>query len=780
MLEWLPLSLAIITQPANHPSAVPIDRKALITRHNITVKEFDTRSPLQIGNGEFAFGMDATGLQTFTPFNTLSQWGWHSSPLPHGEKITDFKGQEWDTNGRMVRYAMPDPERPGLSNWLSSNPRRVNLGRIGLILSKSDGSPVLPSDLKNIQQSLDMWSGVVVSRFEVEGSPVMVKTSCNPGSDSISVQIQSKLVHDGKIQVFFASPGDNPQYFANYVGDWSHPAQLKIEPSGQPNQTTLTRTLGEDRFDMAVRWEGNATLSNEPLREKTLRIVKAEYGAADRWIDVTPTVANAVKDNRLDLRINSQLGPDPYPGLGKRLRVTYTLGETAQMVEGSENDMLSISPKSEDHRVILTAKQSDQIAFTCTFSNKKLTQPLPQWGDVFAASRKHWPTFWKSGGAIDLSESKDPRWKELERRLVLSQYLMAVNEAGSLPPQESGLVNNGWYGRFHMEMYWWHAAHWATWNRWEILNKSIGIYSNLLPQAQETAQIQGYLGARWPKCVGPTGTEWPHEIHALLAWQQPHPIFLAELDYRAHPTPQTLKKWQPIVQATADFMASYAQWDEASDRYILGSPIHLASENTNPRKTMNPTFELGYWRFGLRIAQNWRTRMKLPAQSEWDKVLNKLSPLPIQEGKYVLHEGVENMWTAYNFEHPALTATFGMLPGDGVDRTVMHRTLDEIQSKWRFNHTWGWDFPMLAMCAARLGRPEDALRFLLDDYPGFQFDSKGLATGGPFPYFPSNGGLLYTVGMMAAGWDGAPKRNAPGFPENGMWKVRWEGLQPVP
>ncbi len=50
---------------------------------------------------------------------------------------------------------------------------------------------------------------------------------------------------------------------------------------------------------------------------------------------------------------------------------------------------------------------------------------------------------------------------------------MAVNEAGSYPPQESGLVNNGWYGRFHMEMVWWHTTHWMLWNRWSIANKSL-------------------------------------------------------------------------------------------------------------------------------------------------------------------------------------------------------------------------------------------------------------------------------------------------------------------
>jgi hypothetical protein len=33
---------------------------------------------------------------------------------------------------------------------------------------------------------------------------------------------------------------------------------------------------------------------------------------------------------------------------------------------------------------------------------------------------------------------------------------------------------------------------------------------------------------------------------------------------------------------------------------------------------------------------------------------------------------------------------------------------------------------------------------------------------------------------LAAGWDGAPKKNAPGFPDNGQWNVRWENLSVAP
>jgi hypothetical protein len=46
-------------------------------------------------------------------------------------------------------------------------------------------------------------------------------------------------------------------------------------------------------------------------------------------------------------------------------------------------------------------------------------------------------------------------------------------------------------------------------------------------------------------------------------------------------------------------------------------------------------------------------------------------------------------------------------------------------------------------------------------------------------YLPGNGGLLYAVAMMAAGWKGAPKTSAPGFPADGSWTVRAEGFNPA-
>ncbi len=674
-----------------------IDRKKLVERHRIITTSTNPNSPAQVGNGEFAFGVDITGLQTFVEFNTMSHWSWHSLPLPEGLRVEDFKGLKMETHGRMVQYDISNSEQPELSSWLAENPHRFNLGRIGFCLKKSDGKTATENDLKNSQQEIDMWTGIITSYFELEGKPVTVKTACHPNDDAIGVSVKSDLIKSGQIRIILYFPYPNTNGGEDYNKRDAHSSAIVRKNN---KSAAIARKLDDINYFIHLNWTSPAQLLS---------------------------------------------------------------GDTI----------------TSQHRFYLNPVKAESIEFTCSFSLEKRNKPLCTSNQVFRESSKSWGEFWESGAAMDLSQSKDERWKELERRIVLSQYLMKVNEAGSYPPQESGLVNNGWFGRFHFEMIWWHGVHYALWNRWPLFEKSLHVYNDFLPTSKERAKKQGYAGARWPKCTANFDRDWPHPIHALLIWQQPHPIYFAELDYRLHPTRETLDKWSNIVFETADFMADYAYFEKANNRYILGPPVYIVSENTKPETTFNPTFELGYWRFGLRTAQVWRERMGLKEDSKWDDVLKKLSPLPQQEGVYVTHENIENMWTKFNFEHPGLIGTYGMLPGDGVDTVCFKKTLDKIVATWNFNRTWGWDFPMLAMAAARTGNPELAIEMLLHPYKNFQFDEHGLATGGPFPYFPSNGGLLTAVAMMAAGWDGA-LGNAPGFPKNGNWTVIYENFNRMP
>ena len=154
---------------------------------------------------------------------------------------------------------------------------------------------------------------------------------------------------------------------------------------------------------------------------------------------------------------------------------------------------------------------------------------LPKLSQRLHGLQKHWNHFWQTGGAIDLSGSKDPRWFELERRIVLSQYLTAIQDAGENPPQETGLTYNTWEGKFHLEMHFWHEAHFALWNRLPLLENSLDYYKKILPRAEGTAKKQGYAGARWPKMTSPSGAESPSPVGPFLVWQEPHPIFYAEL-----------------------------------------------------------------------------------------------------------------------------------------------------------------------------------------------------------------------------------------------------------
>ena len=129
-----------------------------------------------------------------------------------------------------------------------------------------------------------------------------------------------------------------------------------------------------------------------------------------------------------------------------------------------------------------------------------------------------------------------------------------------------------------------------------------------------------------------------------------------------------------------------------------------------------------------------------------------------------------------------MLGALGILPGTKADREIMLNTLKTVVGCWKMHEVWGWDFPMMAMTAARLGQPGLAVDCLLMDAPKNEYLSNGhnkQATRADLPiYLPGNGGLLTAVAMMAAGWEGCDT-DLPGFPKDGTWNVAWEGLRPM-
>ncbi|WP_152361946.1 hypothetical protein [Microlunatus speluncae] len=696
----------------------PIDRQALVRRHRVVLRTADPRSPLTVGNGEFCFTADLTGLQSFpdhypvgprdpeardgTLLGTMSHWGWHATPAAEPYRIEDAM-ISYRTPRGPVRYvdqsgAVQGGTEHGTNDrdlWLRANPHRLHLGMIGLIRTDRvpAGEPLRPEELEDAEQVLDLWRGELRSAFTVAGHRVSVITACDPDRDLVGFRIESTALAAGVLAVQLSFP------------------------------------YGSEDWHRSADWE-------TPDRHRTELITEPDGWTARRWVD----------------------------GTAYQVRLAATAGA-------------ALRPTGR-HALRLDHDHSGALELRAWFTPGPVAGPVPEFAEVAERGAESWAAFWRSGGAVDLSGTDDPRAAEIERRVVLSQYLTAIS-AGSLPPAETGLICNSWRGKFHLEMHWWHSAHFPMWGRPELLLRSLRWYHGALPAARELAAVQGYVGARWPKQVGPDGREAPSSIGPFLIWQQPHPIHLAELTHAAtgaDPDRQraVLEEFADIVFASAEFMADLAV---PTDRgYELGPPLIPAQESYGGirARLWNPTYELVYWHWALDVACRWQQRLGRSVPARWREVADKIiAPAP-RDGIY---PAIEVDPYTIRTDHPSMLCALGVLPQTTkIDPVIMAATLDDVLADWDWSSTWGWDYPVIAMCAARLGRPDAAVDALLADRHKNEtlINGHNRQTDSLPLYLPGNGGLLAAVALMAAGWDGGPERAAPGFPAG--WSVRTEGL----
>jgi hypothetical protein len=444
------------------------------------------------------------------------------------------------------------------------------------------------------------------------------------------------------------------------------------------------------------------------------------------------------------------------------------------------------------NRLTLTPKSTDW-SFCVGFTEAEPTAVQADAAACRESAAEMWLDYWQTTGVVDMSACTDARAPRLEGRVVRSQYLMRAQEAQDYPPAETGLTYNTWYGKFHLEMLMWHSFQYALWNQPELLERQLRWFKTAMPMARQIAERQGFPGVRWMKMTDPSALEAPSDIGSFIIWQQPHPIYMAELIYRCLPSEAFLNEYADMVEQTALFMASFIKYDAARDRYIITGAC-AAAEKYRQLTTLNPALELAYWHYGLSTAQLWRERRGLPRRAEWDEILAKISPLasspdgiylPAERGVTIPdYENDPSADTVYvRATSPEHLSAYGVLPYTPVIDTVkMERTLLRAAENWDWEHLQsGWNFPTLAMNATRLMRPEIAVRAITvndrDDLllpSGNNYRSSRLRT-----YMPSNGGLLLAISLMCAGWDGCTVEN-PGFPKDGTWQVRWEGLRPMP
>ena len=721
----------------------PIDRKSVVSRNNPVITEADPLSSLTVGNGHFATTVDVTGLQSFpfeygagVPLTAMSDWGWHKFENTNGLTPAESEKNIDLGHGHPEIYAVEykkdnDGRHKLATEYFRVNPHRLNLGAIGLELRKADGKTIELNELKDIRQELKLYDGTIESHFVADGFPVNVITAAEQDKDAVIYRVNTSLLKDGRASICIRFPYPTGRH-ADDAADWTVPERhFSHIVASSDHSALIEHVVDSTRYLLDISWQGNVRIQE---RERHL----FELTTSD---DVLAMKAEYLPNSFLDERKG-------HP--------------TAAM--------------AFDHEL----------------------------KGVYRA----WNRWWNEGAIVDFSQCTDPRAKELERRVVLSQYLTQVNCANNMPPQETGLTYNSWFGRPHLEMTWWHMVDFALWNRPKTLATVLDWYNTVAyPVAKKIAERQGFKGVRWMKMTDPWAGEAPSNTGSFLIWQQPHYIYMAEELFRAHPNAATLAKYGEQVEETAAFMADFVSYDNKAKCYYLQGETAM-QESMSKDFSYNHPFELAYWRYGLTVANQWRERQGKSRNADWDNIIKNMSPLPMtKDGIYTaglakgktdrlksfdpfdaVAAGAAPIVSTETFEekcrndHPAVLGSFGMLPSSSVccDIIATNNTLNWVMQNWNWATTWGWDYGMTAMAAARLGQPETAIKALLIDTQKNTY----LKNGHNFQtadrlrlYLPGNGALLTAVAMMCAGWDGCTSTYNPGFPQDGTWNVRWEGLQ---
>ncbi|MBQ7680502.1 MAG: glycoside hydrolase family 65 [Butyrivibrio sp.] len=717
-----------------------IDRDALVKRHCPTLTSIDYTAPLTVGNGELAFTADVTGFQTLygdyaaahMPLCTMAQWGWHTEPV-----------QTWrEQTGRS--------ENPPAGKEMMTAYTRADL-------------------VKDI--------------YNCKGREVRYPVHPAPGNELVYHWLRENphrmdLVRIGLVACCGEGAALCREIPAQEIGNIRQTLQMDtgiLESHFTWDGIPCTNLTACDPEADVLAFD----LTSEALKGSLGLVLEFPYGSPDI------SGADWTRDGAHETELLSET--DHAFTLRHTLDGTvYTLSLTSgQMFSCMQFDPNSFLLQPEElgqtrWQVCVTFHPEAGPGAEVAGSRTLPAQPSAQ--TILERSRESWQRFWHTTGVIELAQSADPRALELERRIVLSQYLMMVNSAGSLPPAETGLVCNSWYGKFHLEMVFWHEAWLPLYGRTDRLTRCLDWFLQHLDDARALAAENGYRGARLPKMTAADACNAPSPIAPLLVWQQPHLIYMLWLAYQDTEDTALIRRYWPLIQETADFMTDFAVRNKEGF-YELPSPLIPVQECHPATETRNPTFEVEYWVDGLRRAVKMAQLIGETPSPAWAEVASAMIPSPMADGRYIARSDCPETYTDYNRDHPSYLMAYGLLDTGRMDADAMERSLEETLRVWDEVSLWGWDFAVMAMTAVRLGRPELAVELLLKDTAKNVYVASGnnrQVSREDLPlYLPGNGSLLLAAAMMAAGYEGC-KELFPGFPKDGSWTVAVEGIGKLP
>lgn len=381
-----------------------IDRRKVLGRHEPGVTTIVPGAVFAVGNGQLAFSPDVTGFQSLNasysrfPLTTLTDWMWHSSPFPEGvgSPFAAFKQTRLMSSGRRpVPYPLLQGNNPTVTDWLRSNPHRLDVGQVALRRLERGGAvrPLAPADITAISQRLELWTGSLHSSFALateEGargdgddaaasgsSEVNVTTTAHPDIDAVGWRLSLGPAASGRLAVRLAFPYGSTAFQgagAEWASGSNHSAAVTASGEGS---IRLRRIVDFDEYD--VRCDAKAA-------------------------------GTALGDFERD-------GPHAFtlalPAQARELELTCVFAPPAGLYP-----LRDASPWQAAKSSATAAALTGGIALA----------------SLRAASDAAWESFWRSGAFVDLAGGggHDGRALELERRVVLSQYLTRIHSAGAM------------------------------------------------------------------------------------------------------------------------------------------------------------------------------------------------------------------------------------------------------------------------------------------------------------------------------------------------------------
>lgn len=597
-------------------------KKEFIQIYDLVHQDFNIENPLTIGNGNFAFTCDITGLQTFyeaystIPLCTMTNLVWGKQK---GKGDLPLKGYLKASSNTIVYY-MTDTKAATYENY-RDDWFKFDLFKLAFFYKNKK---LDKTKITKISQHLSLYDGYITSEFLYEGELVYVKTKIPQKHNTLHLSIKTKL-KGLQVRLYFLVPSSNMQ-------------------GALPKE--------EEQY--------------------------------------------SIKEDRI---------------IRKTGCVEYELYYKTNMAQ-------------------------ENLSFACLEESNLSISLDNDFKDDFAMNEY-----------FDQAKSIDTKDEELNRRMVLSLYLLKVNTLGIYPPAETGLTCNSWYGKFHLEMHLWHHLGIVRFGLYEYVLPSIRWYLTLLESAKKRAEEQGYSGIRFPKMTDPRGVDTPSNIGCLLIWQMPHLFILLDEIRKLDAKAINLKEYFPLLLGLIEFMSSFFYWKEGA--YHLDSPLIPANENVE-YDCDTPIFEECYILHTFTIFLDWVEEYSLSYDtSRLQDILKQYVPLEIQDGCYEAFVGCRTTYTEYNHDHPMMVGMYSYFESSIVNPEIIKNTLDKILSCWCMEDTWGWDFPMLSMVANRLKDKALAIKILKMKawkngyiYNGHnpQLPKKNLPV-----YLPGNGAFLLAI-----------------------------------